>query len=306
MILPSLTRSSRRGALAAALVAFLAAFATASCSTQDSDQEASASALPAAEHATSYPLTLHTGWGDTVLEQRPERIVATGCTEVEALAALHVPVVLTAERCAAPFYVTEPLGENIPTYSFDPSHPYPYETIAAAEPDLIIAFGGLEDYYQDLASIAPVMSLADADQKYTDVTWQEMTQQIAEAMDLPSAGEAIIDSVADSFTQFRSDHPELSGLTLTYGKVYAKQPGLKLMNYNGSSAEAFFTALGYTPLQHPERYTEDQFVSGENIGTVDSDVLLLSASSDEAESAEHVTEQGLFPTLRSVLSLIHI
>ncbi|WP_287220865.1 hypothetical protein [Rhodococcus sp. (in: high G+C Gram-positive bacteria)] len=77
------TRSAHRRtrALVAAGAALLVAV-TGCSSSQDtaSDDAATASDtfLPEAEGTTTYPLTLHTPYGETVLEERPERIAIVG------------------------------------------------------------------------------------------------------------------------------------------------------------------------------------------------------------------------------------
>lgn len=78
----------------------------------------------------------------------------------------------------------EPVALANATTEFD------IETIAAAQPDLIIAFNNAidSDVYAQLSAIAPT-ALHDADQTDWVLPWQEVTTRIGSSVGLPTADE---------------------------------------------------------------------------------------------------------------------
>lgn len=319
--LTAITHARTRKA-ALALFASLILFGTVGLSgcgfpslTEDGQNDASASKasgdsvapLPAPENHTAYPHTLHSAWGDTTLQQRPKRVVATGCVDLEILAALGVQAVLTPERCVEPQYVKDALaqigdGVDVRTYEFDPSSPYPAETFQSAEPDLIIAYGGVADYYERLASICPVISFPQADMKYSDLAWTTMVKEISEALDLTDAGQRLIQETEQAFADYRVQHPELRGRTITYGDYYGGQDGLKIMNYSGSTVEGFFSDMGFDHNPASRHFVKDQFVSGELVDSISADVIMLvdSTGTGDSGSLSDLTSLPVFQSMPAV------
>lgn len=86
----------------------------ASCSAKPESDNATrhpeqASLLPAAEQTTSYPLTLESPFGETVLPERPERIAAVAPTAIdtELLLALGVTPILTSSLVSEGGYLDD-------------------------------------------------------------------------------------------------------------------------------------------------------------------------------------------------------
>lgn len=115
-------RGTRLTALSAAVVA--AVLTLSACSTEmtagDTEQTAAASEasslLPAGEGTTEYPLTLETPFGETVLEERPERVAVVSAVGVdtESLLALNaVPVFAVAKYDGEDPWLPEDLWEQV-------------------------------------------------------------------------------------------------------------------------------------------------------------------------------------------------
>lgn len=307
-------RAQRCAALAAALLLGAGSLSGCGFSSLSEGGQGGASApqdavaaLPAAENHTAYPQTLSTAWGETTLQRRPERVVATGCVDLEILAALGVQAVLTPERCVEPQYVKDALarigeGVEVQTYEFDPSSPYPAETFQAAQPDLIIAYGGVADHYDRLASIAPVISFPRPDMKYSDMPWEQMVTEISEALDLRDAGQRLIADMEKAFADYRAQHPELHGRTITYGDYYGGQDGLKIMNYAGSTVEGFFSDMGFDTNPASAQFVKDQFVSGELVDSVAADVIMLAddTGTQEKGSLTDLTNSPVYQSIPAV------
>lgn len=265
------------------------------------------SLLPTADGKTQYPLTLETPWGETVLNERPERIAAIGdrARDTELLAALGVTPVLAPNVVEWASWTLDALPAEIETiYSSSSSSDelYPLETIATTEPDLIIVLGepGVGDYYDDLAAIAPVLAgKTDAEQE--NGTWQEYLQSIAEALDLSDAATTVVTDHENAFTAYRDEHPEFANKTVTFVTNQGSQYGLQYDSATGTDTEDFFLSLGFAPNPRAEEFVADFTVSNELISGLEADVLIVLDNTYGEEGAlADLVENPLFEQLDAV------
>lgn len=78
------------------------------------------------------------------------------------------------------------------------------EAIAAARPDLIVSrFLEVEDFRQEFASIAPVLPVT------FDLTWQEQSEQLAQAFGRMNQHEAYLEAYADLLERIRTDRADV-------------------------------------------------------------------------------------------------
>lgn len=307
----------RRAGLAAGLATGLAAsLLLAACSTEEdqpdtaSDETSEQSLLPPAEGETSYPLTLKTPYGETVLDERPERVaVIGGLGDFEATLALGVaPVVAPAEPDEDPWL--EPYADvlaDVPVV--DPwADSFAVETVAAAEPDLIIALGysRLSDDYDKLKTIAPVLGNEDKGVDIPD--WRTTTELIGSTLDLAGAAEDAVATTDDHLAQVAEEHPEWQGKTVAIVINRGPEYGIELVNNDGSDAEELLSTLGFAP--HPnaakmmdkDGYTE---ISLENLSIVDADGVFLyqhGGDGDAEDAAAWLDKSPLFGRLGAVES----
>ncbi|MGO1851922.1 MAG: ABC transporter substrate-binding protein [Microbacteriaceae bacterium] len=313
--MPLVVQTNRRriATVVAGMLTAMLAFTGCATTTDEPAGESSSSAdslLPEAEGKTEYPLTLTSPWGETVLEERPERIAAVVADggDSELLATLGVTPVLANSSVENAIWVMDALPAEIETiYPFDWEIPYPLENIAAAEPDLIIVIGqpasyNTGEYYDQLATIAPVLAGETAKQQENS-PWQERLRVIAEVLDLSNAAESVISEYEDVFTGYRKDHPEFNDKTMTLANYLGGDSGIRYDSPAGSDAEAFFLSLGFSPNPLAEDFVDEVTVSSELVSRLDADVLIVlnygGGETGDGNIAE-VLENPLFTKLDAV------
>lgn len=309
-------KKTRRSRVAASIGASLATILLiAGCSTSpdsnDSPEEPGASEsslLPAAEGKTSYPLTLESPYGETILEERPERIAAIvpNAIDTELLLSLGVTPVLTSNFVSEGGYLEAHGSAKLDTYEFTMGEDIPIEAIAASNPDLIVTvgwpgFGEVRDYYERLSQIAPVVTSPESSQHI--IPWQDSIRILGETLDLSDAAEAVIAEHDELFAQVRADHPEFDGLTATWAIFYGPANGLQYFSQPGSAPAAFLTDLGFSENPNATEFATDTKVSDELLSKIDADILILgqSAAASDAEIQE-LTDRDLFQNLGAVSS----
>ncbi|WP_052023078.1 ABC transporter substrate-binding protein, partial [Actinotalea ferrariae] len=219
----------RLRAVAASLAATLA---LAACSSGPDE-----AAGPAGEAATAddgaFPVTLEHAFGTTTIEERPQRVVTWGWGTADAAIALGVtPVAIPFqayggdEQGVLPWIreAVEDAGEEIPTVLPDTGADVPFEEIAAAQPDVVLAhYSGLtEEQYATLSQIAPVVAYPD---QPWSTPWRDVVTTTGVALGLVSEAEQVLADIDSAITEQRAAHPEFAGLTLatvweTGGTVY--------------------------------------------------------------------------------------
>ncbi|MFT3944078.1 MAG: ABC transporter substrate-binding protein [Ancrocorticia sp.] len=300
------TRSALLAGVTALALALSACGGTDESAAEKPSGEASGEAsslLPPAEGKTQYPLTLKTPWGETTLEERPERIIAatTNATDVELLLALDVTPVLISQAVVNAPWLEEHGSAEIETFSFDSD--LPLETFAAADADLITAFDGdLTDSYKRISEIAPIAApekAVEGGDYYSGVTWQEELRILGKALDLSDRAEKVIAQHDDRLKLVREEHPEFAGKTATFLVWFGEAAyGLSYFSTPGSPAENFFSSLGFTTNPLAKNFADADQVSFEQMALVDADVLILNDSSHG--ELEKVTGNELFAKLSAV------
>lgn len=191
---------------------------------------------PAApETGGAFPVTIKHVFGETTIEREPQRIVALGVTDADAVLALGVtPIAVTGykyypETGLGPWAQALVTGEQ-PVRLESDSAPN-LEQIASLNPDLIIAVSaGIDEaVYGKLAGIAPTIARAEAKTAYT-VPRAEATRLIAQAMGEVAAGEELLKRADDAYAQAIAANPAFAGksaaIVLPYdGKYGAYFPG---------------------------------------------------------------------------------
>ncbi len=293
---------ARISSLAASIV--LAALVLTGCSTSPTSADgadSSDSLLPAAEGTTEYPFTLETAWGETVLEERPERIavVTSGGVDTQVLLSLGVTPTLASDLVTRSVPTMEAISTEIETlYESDFDNPYPLETIAANNPDLIIATNDdLTDVYDDLSEIAPVLAHSDA-ADIDQITWQDRIALIGEALDLSDDAANVVSDTDEFFANFREEYPEFDGLTASKITVYGGDYG---MYYDAeATTTTLLSQMGFASNPVDEQFLgNDGDISAEMIGLLQSDVLIIGYN-EGTDIDSLLTGQSLYQTLPAV------
>lgn len=308
-VTPNSAPVARRGALAvsaalAALIALSGCTAPTADGSKTGDSSGSA-LLPAAEGATEYPLTLETPYGASVLEERPERIaVIGGLGDQESVLSLDIaPVVGSDEGIYLWNEGTriDEIGEFVDPWADSLA----FEALLAAEPDLIVAstYGKLEDDFERLSSIAPVLAVAPTGDYSWD--WRELVLSVGEATDLASLAEAEVAETEQLVARAAEAHPEYDGRTVGIIINRGHEAGIQFVNTAGSPAEQLLDRLGFGT--HPKLDELSAFewgdVSIENIALVDADALVVARHGGNGtveEATAWLEGNGLYQQLGAV------
>ncbi|MDA3146444.1 ABC transporter substrate-binding protein [Leucobacter sp. UCMA 4100] len=262
----------------------------------DTAGESSTSALlPEAEGKTDYPLTLETPFGDTTLDERPDRIaiVTSATPDTDALLALGGTPVFAPSTIERNSWLDASLTDPIETiWDASPDVELPAEAVAASKPDLIVTLQALDTFdqkaFDQLSAIAPVL-YAEVD----SLSWQDLTQTLGDTIDL---GDRAAEAVADTesvIERTREAHPEFEGKTATHVIAHSEKAGAFYASTPGSNTEQLFNELGFVLPEAAQSVAPGTKISDELMGMIDADFLLIST----------ITEPEFFldsPLLQSV------
>jgi iron complex transport system substrate-binding protein len=211
---PHQTISRRlRPVIATLLVALLAATGCGGASGQSSTQPTAAPVFPA---------TVTHEFGETTVEDAPERVVSLGYTDQDAILALGtVPVAIrefTGNQPSAtwPWAADRLQGEQpevLPATEVTP------EAVTALEPDLIVAITAnlTREQYDALARIAPTVA-APVGTSGGAVSWADATRLTGAALGLPAEADRLVTEVQEKFVEVEESHPELAGATVVVAR----------------------------------------------------------------------------------------
>lgn len=271
------------------------------CAAETPTESPAQQLLPAAEGTTQYPLTINTPYGDTVLEERPERIVAITPSGEDAALMLTLGAIPVAAGAFVDdnVYIEDPGPADI-EHRFENSldEMASFEEIAAHEPDAIVAlrvepgFGTMDDAtFEQLSSIAPVIT--DTTPIGTVPSWRDSLAVLGEALDLPQAAQQIETGFDEHFATLRQDYPALAGATVTWSILY--EDGPMFLNGTDTAPELFFSELGFAPHPKVDELGESEYVSPEMVNLLDADVLVLGTLDESLRTA--FTEGELYKQL---------
>lgn len=227
---------------------------------------------PAAEDGgTRYPLTFESDYGDTVLEERPERIAVVnyGTAELDAVLALGVDPVF-ASPYDAPWLDREDM-ERI-EQPWDPSigPERTLEAVRASDPDLIISMRSSspigQHTFADYAEIAPVL-FAQAG----SVPWDDLTLRIGEALDRSGTAEEIVSEGRERMAEARESQ-EYPMTSVAHVIVRDEEYGAGFQNVAGSGLSSLMQELEFIPPPGGGAFT-----AGSN-RVLDDQIVLLEAS----------------------------
>lgn len=258
---------------------------------------------PAEERATPrasttgagpFPVTIEHAFGTTVIEAAPERVVAWGWGAADAAIALGViPVAIPFqgyggdEQGVLP-WIRQRLqadGEEIPAVLPDSSDP-PFEAIAAARPDAIIApYSGITgEHYDLLTQIAP--TVAYPDQPWA-TPWRENIRIVGRALGKAQEAESILADIDAQIAGRADAHPGLAGKSV----ALVWDVGSTFYVYKPADARVEFTEdLGMVSAQSVRDLASGEAtfyytLSHERLAELSSDVLVSYASTQEESDA---------------------
>jgi iron complex transport system substrate-binding protein len=209
----------RRLKLAALTASALAtALVLAGCSTGASgDAPASNSA------AAGGDVTIEHAFGETTVPADPQNVVTLGWGSTDAAIALGtIPVAIPFDSYAGdddgvlPWVkeAVETAGAELPeilpeTTDDEP----PYEAIAAADPDVILAvYSGItEEQYETLSQIAPTVAYPD---QAWSTPWRDVVTTVGKALGKDEQATQVLQGIDDQLAAAAAAHPEFEGKTI--------------------------------------------------------------------------------------------
>jgi iron complex transport system substrate-binding protein len=167
------------------------------------------------------PVTIEHAFGETVIEERPERVATVDFANQEVPLALGIVPVGMSEMTwgdddgdGVQQWTEDKLTEldaETPVL-FDETDGYDFEAVAGTDPDVILAgYSGLtKDDYNTLSEIAPVVAYPD---EPWGTEWRDSIMQNAKGLGMEAEGEELIADLEQTIEDAVAEHPELEGTT---------------------------------------------------------------------------------------------
>lgn len=207
-----------------ALAAGAGALALSGCSTGSTEDGDDAATSTTKAEADAYPVTIEHAFGETTIEEEPQRVATLGWADQDVAVSLGVvPVGATKltwggnEAGSSEWFdaAVEELGGEAPV-RYDDADGAPVEEVAKLRPDLILATnsGVTEQEYARLSKIAPVVAYPDA--PWT-TPWQTSLETVGQALGRTAEAEKVAARTEDEIAQAKEDHPDIAGASLIFG-----------------------------------------------------------------------------------------
>lgn len=251
----------------------------------DDDTASSAAADAPATDDGAFPVTMEHKYGTTTIPEEPERVVAAGFNDADyALAFGVVPVGVRDFIGDFPEeerpWAQEALDGAQPEKISNADGTLNFERIAAADPDVILAYSYLEEAeYEQLSRIAPTVVEAE-----DGSLWPEHTRTVGRALGQPERAEELVAEVDAAFEAAREEHLEFVGTTAAV--QFSADPTSYYLLEPSDPRVGLFTSLGF---EMPEQTGE---ISAEQVGLLDQDLLVVVGLEEDAY-ADAALFQGL-------------
>jgi len=218
-----MSRPVRRAERALVVLTSLIVAASALSACAPTDAEGSDTGSEASSGA--YPVTVEHVYGETTIDEKPERIVTLGWYSQDVVAALgEVPVGVEDFSWGnvdtyLPWFAdkVEELGGDLPEIiRFTDAGEYDFEQILALSPDVILAnhSGITETDYKRLTEIAPTVAFAES-------TWasdrDQLTLTVGSVLDKKDEAQQLLDDADAAVAAAAEAHPEFQGIVFSYG-----------------------------------------------------------------------------------------
>lgn len=245
---------------------------------------ASATCAAYAESASNadYPIVIEHAFGETVIEEKPERIATIAWANQDTPLALSVVPVgfsmanfgpvdsfgnhpWTAKRLSE-------LGEENPNV-FNDTDGIDYEAISDAQPDVILAaYSGLsQEEYDLLSQIAPVVAYP---KNAWSTFWRDQILTNATGMGMRAEGEAYIAEMENLISETTGQYPQLENITGAF--LWINQADLSTFYLYFPSADtraAYLADLGIIFPAALESLRTDELTFAATISAENIDVL---------------------------------
>ncbi len=247
------------------------------CSTDDRSAASSTSGS-----ADGFPVAIEHRFGETVVDAEPTRIVTIGFNEQDFVLALGVEPVATRGNLGYDYrqrpWAQEALGgTEIPEVG---STDLNLEQIAAQGPDLILGPYSFIDQsqYDTLSSMAPTIADIGGYEDVPAATWQQEFATVGEALGKSQEAKDQTAELEQKFADTEAANPQFTGKSLSL--AFVMNDGSYLLLGKDDIRALFFTDLGF------EIPDASETISPENLGRLDTDVLVIAGESREQLQAD--------------------
>lgn len=276
--------------LAVSIIAVLM-IALAGCSIEQSGTSEKSSEKKADSEGadTQYPITIKHAFGETVIEEKPERVATISWANHDVALALGVvPVGFSAANYGIqddsgmlPWTKekVKELGEDSPNIYQD-TDGLDFEAISDSQPDVILAaYSGItQEEYDTLSEIAPVVAYQSAPWV---ASWREQVTYNAMGMGMEEEGKKLIADTEKLIQEKAGEHPELKGKKAAFVSISADDLSKFYIYTPADPRGEFLSELG---MEYPESITsqlkdEDGFyleLSAENADMLNDAEILVS------------------------------
>lgn len=245
----------------------------------------------------AFPVTIKHAYGETVIEEKPERVVTLAFGNQDVVLALGVvPVGFSAanygvqdDRGMLPWTQEKiaELGEANPNV-FQDTAGFDYEAIADSNPDIIIApYSGMtQEEYDLLTEIAPVVAYPENAWTISTEDWIRIT---AKALGVSEKGEELIAGMQQTIADKVAENPEFEGKSFVW--ITFNETDLSSLHaYSPNDTRcAFLEQFGFSYPESVSQYLVDGSyslaLSAENADLLYDADFLIGYSSESAYAA---------------------
>lgn len=231
----------------------------------------------------AFPVTIEHAFGETVIEEKPVRIVTLSWMSQETMIALgEMPVAMQFqgwggnEEGYLPWIVEAAEERGVePPPTIDTTDGIPFEQILGYEPDLIFApYSGFDQAeYDRLTQIAPTVPYETA--PWTG-TWQHVVETAGLVLGKTGEAAALIEATQERLASYKNEYPVIAGKTFVFAG--GGTDGANVSLYIPADPRiGLMSDIGLVPAEGLSDLPTDNFtqpVSLERIGDFDADVFV--------------------------------
>ena len=281
---------SHRSALRCA-AALLVVVAVSGCASRSAPGEPTPSETGAASSEATFPATVVHKFGETTVEQAPQRVVSVGYKEQDWLYEFGVSPVGVREWYGFFDHEINPwaadLVEGEPPVVL--AGEIDIEKVAALQPDLIVAIysGITEEQYEKLSVIAPTVAGPEGVEDFNE-SWRDITTLVGAALGQPDRAEEIIGEIEGLFATAREEHPELDGAEVAVWSAWAADT--TGIYSSGDPRPQLMSELGLAAPPEADELADGEFwmavseeLVGDTLDVADDAVVVIGGSSGTQE-----------------------
>ena len=278
--------------IAAAAVVAVAATGLSACSTGSTTETDETAATVSQVDEGAFPVTIEHAYGETTVEEEPERVVALGWSDPDVVLSLGVVPVGASNNSwggtkdGSTIWFDEALAEidgaEAPTRIDDTSSGIAgaVSDVAKLQPDLVVATnsGMTEDEYDKLSKLGVPVIAYPGEAWMT--SWRDSLDIIGKALGRNELADQVEADVEESLTGAQEDYPSLVGTS--HFVSWIDPTDTSSVGVYGDSRATVLTEVGMTRPDWVEEITKGQAygtISAERAETLEADLALLTAES---------------------------